>query len=126
MIRNDALRPRAAAPALNPAVIASLRRLNEEGQPDVVAEVLALFRRETPSRLDAIRSAAAKGDAALLARAAHTLKGAAATIGAEAMEAACLAVEQLAKRDPKADAGGVIDAVHEEYRRVEAEIDQLL
>jgi two-component system, sensor histidine kinase and response regulator len=115
-----------AQPAIDPAVLEALRQLNQAGEPDVVQEVLTLFVSEAPSRIRAISAAVEAGDPEAVHRSAHTLKGAAGTIGAAALQAECLALEQMGKRNTLQDASRRLEAMHQEYRRVEAEIDQLL
>jgi HPt (histidine-containing phosphotransfer) domain-containing protein len=82
-------------PTLNPAVIDSLRALNQDGEPDVVQEVLALFLADAPQQVDAIVRAAAAGGGEPLQRAAHTLKGAAGNIGAVRLHGICHELEHL-------------------------------
>ena len=112
--------------ALDPEVIDRLRQLTEDGQPDVVKEVLGLFLLDAPTRLQAITAAVAARDAAGLQRAAHTLKGAAGTIGATALQAASRELEEMGRAAAfdRAEAG--LAAVQRQYLRLKAEIDQLL
>jgi HPt (histidine-containing phosphotransfer) domain-containing protein len=105
------------SPAIDPAVLATLRQLNEDGQPDVVKEVLGLF---------LIDAAVANGDARGLQRAAHTLKGASGTIGALALQRVCRGLEEMARQDALADARSALEEMHREFGRVKDEIDQLL
>jgi HPt (histidine-containing phosphotransfer) domain-containing protein len=111
---------------LDSTVIDALRQLNEEGQPDVVEEVLGLFVAEWAGRLEAVESAIRAGDAPGLQRAAHTLKGASGAIGAIALQAACRALEELAKRHSFDEAPAAAETMREEYRRLRDAIDQLL
>ena len=113
-------------PALDPAVIETLRQLNEEGHPDVVSEVLGLFLAEAPGRLDAVEAALRDRDASALQRSAHTLKGASGAIGATALQTACRVLEELGKRHALDDAPEAMETVRQEYRRVKDAIDQLL
>jgi HPt (histidine-containing phosphotransfer) domain-containing protein len=112
--------------ALDPAVLDTLRQLNAEGQPDVLAEVFGVFLADAPARLEAIASAVNSKDAAALQRAAHTLKGAAGTIGAVDLQNACRQLEQMGKQQSFDGAVVALDVLRREYRRVKDEIDQLL
>ncbi len=76
--------------------IAALDALNEDGEPDVVIEIVSLFLADVPGRLQAIHAAAGAADAAALRCAAHALKGSAGNVGATALREACLAIEQQA------------------------------
>jgi HPt (histidine-containing phosphotransfer) domain-containing protein len=56
-----------------------------------------IFMKQTPGRLEAIRTALARGDANRVHYLAHTLHGAAATLGANALAHACAALEEAAQ-----------------------------
>ena len=58
-------------------------------------EVIALFVKDTPERLDAMGQAAQAQDAPALARAAHALKGAAANLSAGGLFEAASVLERL-------------------------------
>jgi signal transduction histidine kinase/HPt (histidine-containing phosphotransfer) domain-containing protein/ActR/RegA family two-component response regulator len=72
------------------------------GDAGLVNEVLQLFAEDAPSRLLEIEEAFAANDLTRLRRAAHAIKGAAGTIGAQALAMAALAVEQAAASDDEA------------------------
>jgi CheY-like chemotaxis protein/HPt (histidine-containing phosphotransfer) domain-containing protein len=64
-----------------------------DGAVGIIAEVLDSFVAETPADLDRIVGALASGDLAEARRAAHGVRGACATVGAEALAEACLRIE---------------------------------
>ncbi|HXG89864.1 MAG TPA: Hpt domain-containing protein [Vicinamibacterales bacterium] len=115
-----------SSPALDPKVLATLRQLNQPGEPDVVGEVLALFRVDAPGRIEAITQAAAAGDSAGLQRAAHTLKGAAGSIGATELQRVCRALEEAARAGHTVPASSSMAELHHAFAQVRAAIDQLL
>jgi Hpt domain len=55
-------------------VLARLRRLQGEDEPDIVAELTGMFLKDARSRLEAVEEALQKGDAPAVERAAHALK----------------------------------------------------
>ena len=112
--------------ALDRAVLESFRELNQDGEPDVLVEVLGLFLEDAPARLDAMTAAVAAGDGPALQRAAHALKGAAGTIGARSLQAACRELEEMGKHNRLESATAGLDLMRREYERVKAEIDHLL
>jgi HPt (histidine-containing phosphotransfer) domain-containing protein len=116
----------AAAPALDPAVLDTLRQLNEPGQPDVLQEVFSLFLSDAPARLEAVEAAVRARDSVALQRTAHTLKGAAGTIGAGGLQAACRALEDIGRGQELAGADQGLVVLRAEYERVRQAIDQLL
>jgi HPt (histidine-containing phosphotransfer) domain-containing protein len=112
--------------AIDSRVLDALRALNEEGQPDVVNEVLALFLASAPAQFAAIEAAVETRDAAALQRSAHTLKGASSTIGATALQAVCRRLEEFGKQQQLADADDAMADLRREYDRVREAIGQLL
>jgi PAS domain S-box-containing protein len=66
-----------------------------DGDPGIIAEVLDAFLEQAPDDLDRIVRALAEGDLSAARRAAHGMKGACATVGAETLAAACRRIEQL-------------------------------
>lgn len=75
------------------SVLESYRGLQEEGEPDLVTELIDIFLDDLPSRLAAIRSAVDLGDPKAIRLAAHSLKGGAASIGAARLAALSAALE---------------------------------
>ncbi len=113
-------------PVLDPAVIESLRRLNQPGEPDVVQEVLTLFIAEAPMRLAAVAGAVEVGDATALQRAAHAMKGSAAAIGATAFQRICGDLEEMGRAGSLAGARDAVESMRSVYASLHAEIDHLL
>jgi len=82
-------------PILDPAAL-----FGRGGQPRTEhREIVELFLRETPRRLEALRDAAQGGDRDQVARRAHTLAGSASSLGALRLAAACALVERLARAE---------------------------
>ena len=84
-------------PARPPAAVFRPEVLAEscDGEAEVIAEVLDSFAADAPSEVERIVVALAEGDLAAARRAAHGLRGACASVGAEALAAACLRIEGL-------------------------------
>ncbi len=110
------------APALDTAVIESLRQLTPPGEPDVLKEVLQLFLDDVPGRIERLRTAWQGGNAVEVQRAAHSLKGSAGNIGAHALHAICHQLDELGRSGDLAEAEDLVPALAAEYARVEAEI----
>jgi signal transduction histidine kinase/DNA-binding response OmpR family regulator len=96
------------------AVLADLGALLTNGEP-VLRQLVATFLGEVPGRLAAIRDAIDHGDAAALRRAAHTLKGSSATLGARDAAVSCAALEACG-------ASGSMRAARERFRDLERDI----
>lgn len=108
---------------LDPAVLETLRQLTMPGEPDVLGEVLTVFLRETPARVERLRNAWAAGDIEQMQRAAHSLKGSAGNIGARAMFTVCKTLNETGDAEA---ARPLIEALGAEYGKVEAEIHRLI
>jgi HPt (histidine-containing phosphotransfer) domain-containing protein len=76
----------------------------DDGSHGLVSEMIAIFRDDTPRRLEDILTAAEKGDAEGLSRAAHALKGGAGALGARALRLLAADLEVLG-RNGSVDAG---------------------
>ena len=97
-----------------------LRELHEDGEPDLLADLIALFFAAVPPPLVALRKAVDAGDAHSVERIAHTLKGSSANIGAVRMQALCTELEEIGRSEELRAAPGLISRLEEEFGRVRA------
>jgi CheY-like chemotaxis protein len=102
------------------AVLDNLAQLQREGRPDIVNRVITLFLESAPALLKDLQEGAARGDAALLNRASHTLKSASANVGAALLSAHCRELEAMARAGSISDAAGRVETIIEDYRRAQA------
>lgn len=77
--------------------LAALRGLQEEGEDDLLAELIDLFLQDAPTRITAIREAVELADWAALAERAHSLKGSCASLGAVHMADLCARLEAMGR-----------------------------
>ncbi|MGI4791370.1 MAG: response regulator [Janthinobacterium lividum] len=88
-----------AGPAVGSAVFDTETALERTGDdPELLQEILELFREQLPPVQKEIRTALLRCDGPALERAAHSLKGAAANISAEEVRASAWALEEAARR----------------------------
>ena len=102
-----------APPAFDPAVLLGLLG----GDREAVAEIVAEYAADAPRRLTELREALAAGDAELVRRQAHTLKGASANVGAEALREAALGLEQAAAAGDLGDGELLVAGIDGELER---------
>lgn len=76
----------------------------DDGGFGLVAEMIGIFKADTPRRIQNILEAVATGDAEALSRAGHALKGGAGALGAKALRLLAGDLEHLG-RDGSCDAG---------------------
>jgi HPt (histidine-containing phosphotransfer) domain-containing protein len=86
--------------------LTTLRNLVEldDGSYGLVTEMIAIFREDTPRRIQDILEAVAQGNAEELSRAGHALKGGSGALGAEAMRHLASDLEVLG-RNGSSEAG---------------------
>lgn len=75
----------------------ALQQLAVAGEREIVAEVLTLFQSDTESRLQDLRSAVLTGDRKRVRAQAHSLKGSAVQVGANALGQSCRQLEMTAE-----------------------------
>src|SRR5882724_5878362 len=75
--------------AIDLSVLAGLREFDNEGDPDLVAELAVIFFQDTVQRLRSLRRAIDSADAAGIESEAHSLKGSSASLGAVGMSLLC-------------------------------------
>ena len=118
-----ALRPAPAAES-PPAVLldraALLQRLM--GDEELVTTVLNGFVGDMPVQIRALRDSLAAGNLPEARRLAHSIKGAAASVGAEVLRVAALATEQATKIGDLAAAQAARTEVEEHFERVRASL----
>ena len=107
-------------PILDSAVLENFRELQEPGAPDIIAQLIDLFLGELPQKLAAVHQAIEFRDAARLAKAAHTLKGSSANVGAPRAARVCLELERLGKVGTLTGAADLGARLEEELVRVRA------
>ena len=111
---------------LDPEVLDRLRQLTPPDEPDVLNQVLQLFLSDVPQRIERLRNALAAGDIIEVGRSAHSLKGSAGNIGAQALHEICSRLDSQARANDLAGAGPLVDEVSVEFSKVESEIHRLI
>jgi HPt (histidine-containing phosphotransfer) domain-containing protein len=104
-------------------VHARLRKLRDEDEPDIVAELAGMFLEDARSRLDAVEEALQKGDAPAVERAAHTLKGGSGSMGAKGMSGLCAQLEDVGASGDLSQGSQLLGRIREELGRVERALE---
>ena len=113
-------------PALDPAVLNTLRQLTSPGEPDVLTEVLKLVLDEVPPRVERLRNAWTTGNIQEVHRSAHSLKGSAGNIGARRLHAICGKLDGIGKSGELDGGGALVDELVAELDQVNTEIRRIL
>jgi HPt (histidine-containing phosphotransfer) domain-containing protein len=121
---SPALADESALPSEHP-----LRLLEQQGRGELVLEILDLFLRTSPQRLEQMREARLKGDTPELLAVAHSLKGAAVQLGAWGMAELCRQIQTLGRAGSMAETGDLLYRLEAEFqgaaRTLQEEKDRL-
>ena len=96
--------------------LAAVGRLG--GDADLLAQVIGLFLEDCPARLATLRAAVSRGDAKEIQFVAHTLKGSAATLSANALCEAAAGLEEIAAEGRIAETAAAARVLEEEAAKV--------
>ena len=111
---------------LDPTTLETLRGLQEDGDDDLLVELIDLFLEDAPGRVESMRDAIAREDWPALTSCAHSLRGSCGSLGALHLAELCGHLEQLGRsgggrpaaelvyRDLEGQYGLVLDALRRE------------
>jgi CheY-like chemotaxis protein len=120
--------PAAAAEAgavIDPEVIAGLRELQDEDEPDFVSELIDVLLADGPEKLAAIGEAVTAGNGTAVNRTAHSLKSSCGNLGAKAMASLLAAIEHRGAEGDLAAVATLLPEALAEFTRVRAALSAL-
>ncbi|MBI3879769.1 MAG: PAS domain-containing protein [Verrucomicrobia bacterium] len=115
----------AAMEPVDHAVLANLGDLHDPAQAPLVIELIDLFLEDAPSQIGKITAAVEAGDRDKLRLAAHTLKGSATNMGARALAAVCLKLEQGLRENSQMSERDLLTQLAAELERARAALEAL-
>ncbi len=123
--REDAPTPEAVVSGSNPVFVREslLERLG--GEESMVAEILKLYVEDAPLQLTRIRQGIEQENFEEVHLCAHSLKGASANVGAEAMREACLRLESAAKSGGSSELMECLVAAEERFTLLRSHLENL-
>ena len=116
--------PDAQEPPLDEAVLAGLRDLQSEGDPDILEELAGMFLGDAPGRIEEIRASLQGGDPGGVERAAHTLKGGAGNMGATRMSRLAADLQEAGRGGDLSDAPRLLRELEDELGRVRGALEE--
>lgn len=111
---------------IDPQAIESLRALNPDDNDEFLREIAGIFLQDTPLRLTELDESLSAGDVSKFTRAAHSIKGSSANLGATALRAAAERLEHESRTKGLGNVGGLIDQVKAEFSRAQDELNALI
>jgi len=112
-------------PILNPDAIQALRSLSDEGDSEFLRELITIYLKDTPKQLTLLEEAISRQDAALIVRAAHTIKGSSGNFGATHLVQLAQEMETHGKSNNLALAAGSLPEFKDCFGKVAAALQQL-
>ncbi|HEX6709804.1 MAG TPA: response regulator [Rubrobacter sp.] len=110
---------------LDRGVLADLRDLQEEGDPDLLKELTDLFLVDVPLQLAVLRKAVEAGDVPSVERIVHTLKGSSGNMGARRMGPLCTELEETVRSGELSAAPDLISSLEEEFGRARLALEEV-
>ena len=111
---------------IDPQAIENLRALNPGDNDEFLREITGIFMEDTPRRLAELDRSLEQGDAQTFTRAAHSIKGSSANVGASSVRAVAEKLEHHARTQGLAGAGPLLSELKNEYARAETELGKLV
>ena len=112
-------------PVIDPTALDNLRALNPGDNDEFLREIIGIFLEDTPGRLTELDTSLASGDLNTFTRAAHSIKGSSANLGALSLRAAAEKLEHHARKDGMRDVAPMIADIKHEFARVKSTLAQL-
>ena len=112
-------------PTIDLEAISNLRELNPGDNGEFLREIISIYIEDTPKRLADLKSSLASGDVSTFTRAAHTIKGSSANVGAQVLKAVAERLEAISRKDGLGGVSGLIAECDAEFERVKAELGKI-
>lgn len=109
-------------PPIERAALVNLRTIGG-GDDEFVAEIVQMFREDTPPQFDELEAAAKALDCVRLGKVAHGLKGSAGNFGAKHFRTLTERIEEISRSGDLGPAPAAIADLRAEYERVMAALD---
>ena len=110
---------------LDSKAIENLRALTPGDGDEFLREIAGIFLEDTPLRIAELDQSAAAGNLAGFTRAAHSIKGSSANLGANALRAAAESLEHQVRTHGLEDIAAQIGAVKAEFQRTRLALREL-
>ncbi|MCW5549844.1 MAG: Hpt domain-containing protein, partial [Opitutaceae bacterium] len=112
-------------PVIDPQALDNLRALNPGDNDEFLRELIGIFLEDTPKRLTELDTSLTAGDAGTFTRAAHSIKGSAANLGAMQLRTAAEKLEHHSRKEGLGGVAAMVAAVKAEFDRARGELNRL-
>ena len=111
---------------IDPQAIENLRALNPGDHDEFLREIAGIFLEDTPLRITELTQSLTAGDVPKFTRAAHSIKGSAANLGAAALRSVAEKLEHQSRTDGLASVTPFVDEIKAEFVRAEIELRKII
>lgn len=111
---------------IDPQAIENLRSLNPGDDDEFLREIAEIFMEDTPLRIAELEQSLAAADLPKFTRAAHSIKGSSANLGAMALRAVAECLEHHARTNGMKAAAPFVAEIATEFARAQAELTKLI
>jgi len=107
-------------PTINRRRLDDLRAIRSPGRPSLLERVVRLFEQESAELLSQLADAIERGQAEEVRAAAHKFKSVSGNVGADALAAWCLELEQRGQESRLDDSADILDEMRSEHAKASA------
>src|SRR3954468_12617403 len=111
---------------IDPQAIENLRALNPGDNDEFLREIAAIFLEDTPLRIAELEQSLVAGDVAKFTRAAHSIKGSSANLGAMTLRTVAEKLEHQSRTEGLGGLAPLVAQVKTEFARAQAELAKLV
>jgi HPt (histidine-containing phosphotransfer) domain-containing protein len=111
---------------IDPQAIENLRALNPGDNGEFLREIVGIFLEDTPLRIGELDQSLGAGDVGKFTRAAHSIKGSSANLGAMALRDVAEKLEHESRKTGLGNVADLVNNVKAEFARAKAELDRLI
>ncbi len=111
---------------LDDSAIGRLKEINDKIEPDFLKKVMEMFFDQAPQLIGEIEEMELKGDADLLSKAAHKLKGTSLNMGARILADVCKQLEIKGKNNDMSNIKMLIEHLHQVYDLTEVKLKNIV
>ncbi len=113
-------------PVIDSESIENLRALNPGDGDEFLREIISIYLEDTPQRIAELEQSLASGDVARFTRAAHSVKGSSANLGAMAVRQVAQELEHQSNKNGLVDVANLLAALKVQFDLAQAEFAKLL
>ncbi len=110
---------------IDPQAIENLRALNPGDNDEFLREIAGIFLEDTPLRIADLDQSAQAADVAKFTRAAHSIKGSSANLGAIALRALAEKLETQVRAEGLANVAGLVVQIKAEFDRTRSALNAI-